>query len=97
MIIDRDIQSLAESKLRTPETVRHLKGTGEPIVLTIDGKAELVVQDVASYQKLLDIAERAGRLESVRRGLEDSRAGRTRPLEAALADISRDLQLPPGS
>jgi len=96
MKISRDIQSLTEFKLHTPEFVQRLKQTGEPIVLTINGKAELVVQDAASYQKLLDIAEQAKLLEGIRRGLEDVQAGRTQPLEAALADIRRDLQLPEG-
>jgi hypothetical protein len=56
-----------------------------------------VVQDATSYQKLLDIAEQAKVLEGIRRGLEDMKAGRTQPLDAALADIRRDLQLPRGS
>ncbi len=35
-----------------------MKNTGYSIVLTINGKAELVVQDAASYQQLLNkIAE----------------------------------------
>jgi PHD/YefM family antitoxin component YafN of YafNO toxin-antitoxin module len=97
MNINRDIHSLTEFKLHTPEFVQQLKETGEPLVLTINGKAELVVQDAASYQKLLDIAEEAKVLEGIRRGLEDMKAGRTQPLEAALADIRRDLQLPHGS
>lgn len=97
MNINRDIHSLTEFKLNTPEFVQQLKETGEPLVLTINGKAELVVQDAASYQKLLDIAEEAKVLEGIRRGLEDMKAGRTQPLEAALADIRRDLQLPHGS
>jgi PHD/YefM family antitoxin component YafN of YafNO toxin-antitoxin module len=97
MNINRDIHSLTEFKLHTPEFVQQLKETGEPLVLTINGKAELVVQDAASYQKLLDIAEEAKVLEGIRRGLEDMKAGRTQPLEAALADIRHDLQLPHGS
>ena len=80
-----------------PEFLRQLKESGHPVVLTINGKAELVVQDAASYQKLLDIAEEAKVLEGIRRGLEDMKAGRTQPLDAALADIRRDLQLPQGS
>ena len=74
-----------------------MKDTGEPVVLTINGKAELVVQDAASYQKLLDIADQAKVLEGIRRGLEDMRAGRTQPLDEAFADIRRDLKLPLGS
>jgi PHD/YefM family antitoxin component YafN of YafNO toxin-antitoxin module len=82
MKLDRDIHSLTDFKQRTPEFVQQLKETGEPLVLTINGKAELVVQDAASYQKLLQIAEEARVLEGIRKGLEDLEAGRTMSLDA---------------
>jgi PHD/YefM family antitoxin component YafN of YafNO toxin-antitoxin module len=93
MNLSRDIHSLTEFKLKTPDFVQQLKETGEPIVLTINGKAELVVQDAASYQKLLDLAEEAEVLEGIRRGLEDVAAGRTQPLDEAFDEIQRDLRL----
>jgi PHD/YefM family antitoxin component YafN of YafNO toxin-antitoxin module len=77
MNLNRDIHSLTEFKLHTPDFVQQLKETGEPLVLTINGKAELVVQDAASYQKLLDLAEEAKVLEGIRQGLENMKAGRT--------------------
>jgi prevent-host-death family protein len=82
MDISRDIQSLTDFKKNTPDFVRQMKETGEPIVLTINGKAELVVQDAESYQKLLDLAEEARVVEGIRRGLEDVNAGRTLSLDA---------------
>lgn len=94
MNINRDIHSLTDFKQHTPEFVQQLKETGEPLVLTINGKAEIVVQDAASYQKLLDLAEEAKVMEGIRRGLEDMRAGRTQPLAEAFAGIRRDLDLP---
>ena len=51
------------------------------MVLTINGKAELVVQDAASYQKLLDLAEEAKVIEGIRQGLDDMKAGRTISLD----------------
>jgi putative addiction module CopG family antidote len=42
-------------------------------------------------------AEEARVLEGIRQGLEDMRAGRTRLLAEAFADIRRDLNLPYGS
>ncbi len=49
--LNRDINSLSNFKRNTPEFLRQLKETGHPVVLTINGKAELVVQDTTSYQK----------------------------------------------
>jgi len=95
--ISRDIQSLTDFKKNTPEFLQQLKKTGEPVVLTINGRAELVVQDAAAYQKLREVAEEARVVERIRQGLEDMRAGRTQPLAEAFADIRRDLKLPGGS
>jgi len=81
MDLSRDIHSLTDFKKNTSEFLQQLKNTGEPIVLTINGKAELVVQDAASYQRLLDLAEEAKVVEGIRRGLEDIKAGRTISLD----------------
>jgi len=44
--------------------------------LTINGKAEVVVQDAAAYQTLLD---RLDAIEGIQCGLADVKAGRTKP------------------
>jgi PHD/YefM family antitoxin component YafN of YafNO toxin-antitoxin module len=97
MNLSRDIHSLTEFKLKTPDFVQQLKDTGEPIVLTINGKAKLVVQDAVSYQKLLDVAEQARVIEGIRQGLADVQAGRTQSVADAFAEIRRNLNLPSGS
>jgi prevent-host-death family protein len=79
--ISRDIHSLTDFKKKTSEFVKQLKQTGEPVVLTINGKAELVVQDAAAYQKLRQIAEEARVLEGIRQGIEDMNADRTISLD----------------
>lgn len=92
--LNRDIDSLTNFQRDTTRFLRQLKETGQPIVLTIDGKAELVVQDVGSYQRLLDLAERLETLAGIRAGLEDMKAGRGRPAEEVLEEIRRDFQIP---
>jgi prevent-host-death family protein len=79
--ISRDIHSLTDFKKKTSEFINQLKETGEPVVLTINGKAELVVQDAAAYQKLRQVVEEARVLEGIRQGIEDMNAGRTMSLE----------------
>ena len=49
MDLSRDIHPLTDFKRNTPEFLRQLKEHGHPLVLTINGKAELVAQDAASY------------------------------------------------
>ena len=55
--LTKDIRSLTEFKRNTTELVDNLKRTKHPLVLTVNGKAELVVQDAQSYQELLEAAE----------------------------------------
>jgi predicted transcriptional regulator len=40
-------------------------------------KTELVVQDAVAYQKIRQVAEEARVLDGIRRGIEDTNAGRT--------------------
>ncbi len=86
-----DIDSLSNFKRNTPEFLRQLKETGHPVVLTINGKAELVVQDTASYQALIELAARAERMDSLRESIEDMRAGRIVPAEEMLAEMRQIL------
>lgn len=94
MDLHRDIHSLTDFKKNTPSFLKQLKDTGEPVVLTINGKAELVVQDAASYQRLLDLAEEARVLDGIRRGLEDVAAGRTEALQGVFDGIRSEFNLP---
>lgn len=58
-----------------------------PMVLTLNGTAAAVVQDVKACQRLLDIAARADAEEGIRQGLEDMRRGRARPAREFFADF----------
>jgi len=89
--IKSDINSLSNFKRKTPEFLRQSKETGHPVVLTINGKAELVVQDTASYQKLIELAERAERMEALQASINDMRAGKVVPVEDMLAEMRQLL------
>ena len=76
----RDIQSLSSFKRNTSEFIEQMKEMGSPIILIVNGKAELLVQDAASYQKLLDAMEYLEAIAGIQEGLADINAGRTRSL-----------------
>src|ERR1700730_18450889 len=89
--LKRDINSLSNFKRNTPEFLRQLKESGHPVVLTINGKAELIVQDSASYQKLVELADRAERMEALRASIDDMRAGKVIPAAEVLAEMRNIL------
>src|SRR5258708_29591389 len=69
MKLARDIMSLSTFKRDSNKVMRQMKKTKEPVVLTINGKAAVVVQDAESYQQLLDLKERAETTEILRQRL----------------------------
>ena len=81
MKLTHESQSLSTFKRDTAKIVRQLKKSGQPIFLTVNGKAELVVQDAASYQKLMDVQDRIEAIEGIRRGLESMKRNAGKPAE----------------
>lgn len=88
--LKKDIDSLSNFKRKSSKFIRRMKSTGSPVVLTINGKAEVVVQDAASYQRLLDKAERYDAADTLRQSLDDVAKGRTLPLRQALEQLGKE-------
>ncbi len=82
--ITKDIQAMTTFRRNPGKFMKQLKKSKKPLVLTINGKAEAVVQDAEAYQRLLDIAARADALEGIRQGAEDMKKRRMRPAREAL-------------
>jgi prevent-host-death family protein len=89
--IANDIRSLSDFKRNTSELLDRLKKTGNPLVLTINGRAEVVVQDAEAYQELLDRIET---VEDLQQGLADVKAGRTKPAREVFNRVRRKHGIP---
>ena len=81
MIQLTNIHSLSDFQRNTRAHLRRLKRSGSPEVLTVNGKAELVVQDAESYQKLLEAQDRMEAIEGIKRGLESMKRNAGKPAE----------------
>jgi prevent-host-death family protein len=84
--LTKDIRSLSDFKRNTAAYVDQLKATGNPLVLTVNGKAELVVQDAAGYQQLV---ERIEMIEFLNQSLEEVRTGQTVPALETLEELAK--------
>lgn len=89
--LKRDIHPLTEFKRKTTVFMSRMKKTHKPVVLTINGKAELVVQDAESYQQILDRLERFEAVEAIRLGIAAAEEGRIKPARQALAELQAKL------
>lgn len=89
MNLSRDIQSLSVFKRDTAKFRRQLKKTKQPIILTVNGKADMVVIDADSYDEYLREKDHLDMIASVNRGIDDMRAGRTKPAEEVFREFEK--------
>jgi prevent-host-death family protein len=90
--LETGIDSLTNFKRQSAEYIGRLRKSGEPLVLTVNGKAEVVVQDAAAYQRLVELAasaERAALLAAVKEGLADLDAGRGMSAKQVFRDMAK--------
>ena len=57
MIRPDDIGSLTDFARNTKAHLKRLRRTGRPELLTVNGKAEVVVQSASAYQRLIESLE----------------------------------------
>jgi len=92
--ITTDIQSMTAFRNNNAEFMEHLKRTGRPLVLTVNGKAAAVVQDAEAYQRLRDLAAEASVEEAIRQGREEIAAGLGRPAGEVFGAIRAEFNIP---
>ena len=71
MNILRDIQSLSDFKQNASKIVKEIQETKSPVVVTVNGKAAVVVQDEESYQRMVDVREYNETVKVLRDRLKD--------------------------
>ncbi len=94
MKLSTDIQSLSVFKRDSAKFLRQIKKTGEPIVLTVNGKAAAVVHDPDGYQEYLREKDRQETVAGVKRGIADMKAGRVRDAEEVFREIEARFGIP---
>lgn len=91
MIDLTEIRSVTDFQRNAKEYVGKLKDSRTPLVLTVNGRAELVVQNAASYQQLLNRIEELETVAAIQVGLQQSKEGKARPARKALQQLGTKL------
>jgi prevent-host-death family protein len=92
MNLERDIHPLTDFKRNSADFLARLKATGQPVILTINGKAELVIQDTKSYQRLFDLADRLETIQAVKEGIASADRGEGRSMDEAFDELEKELR-----
>ena len=78
------IRSSADLRNRYNEISSFCHKYGEPVFITKNGKGDLAVLSIETYERLLGRFELYGLLQE---GMDNIESGNTRPFSEALADI----------
>ena len=83
----RKIHSLTDFLRNHKAHVARLKKTQAPEVLTVNGKAVVVVQDAASYQAMLDRLHHMETLAAIQEGMASAERGELKPAAQVLDEM----------
>ncbi len=84
--VGEDIYSLTAFKRDSHGLMRRMKKSGRPLVLTVKGKAEVIVMDPATYQTF---AEYHDTVAGIRSGLAQARKGLGESVDEVFDAIER--------
>jgi PHD/YefM family antitoxin component YafN of YafNO toxin-antitoxin module len=93
MIRTGDIRKLSDFRQNATAHLDRLAKTGRIEVLTVNGEAKGVVMAPEVFDAMADRIEELETTLSIRRGLADAAAGRTRPAKEAIAGLAAELGL----
>lgn len=91
MIEPEDISSLTDFQRNTRKHLTRLKKTGRAEVLTVNGKAALVVMDAIAYAKLARRIERAETDHRIQNALAEASQGKGRPASEFFEELRQEL------
>jgi prevent-host-death family protein len=89
--ITEDIHSLTNFKNNTNDFICSLKKSGRPAILTVNGKAELVVMDAAAYQKIQEQMEFEETISEINQSLKDFEMGNFLPAEDVFNELRQRI------
>jgi len=87
MLDTREIHSLTDFLRNHKTHVARLKKTRGPEILTVNGKAAVVVQDAASYQSMLDRLHHMETLAAIQEGMASAERGELKPAAQVLHEM----------
>ena len=89
MILPTDIHTLDSFRRKSKEHVDRLQSSGRPEVLTVNGKAAVVVQDAAAYQQQI---ERIEVLEALAESVAQVKSGEVYDARKAVNKLIAELK-----
>jgi hypothetical protein len=87
MLDAREIHPLTDFLRNHKAHMARLKETHTPEVLTVNGKAELVVQDAESYQRMIGRLHHMETVAAIQEGMASAERGELKPAAQVLDEM----------
>lgn len=84
------IHPVSDFSRKPAEHIKRLKETGRPEILTVNGKAELVIQSAKAYEEMVDLL---GTLEKVAKAAKEYDEGRGIPVDTFFREFEQKHSL----
>ena len=78
------IHPVSDFSRKPAEHIKRLKETGRPEILTVNGKAELVIQSAKAYEEMVELL---GTLEKIARAAKAHDEGKGIPVDTFFRDV----------
>jgi Antitoxin Phd_YefM, type II toxin-antitoxin system len=87
MLDTRHIHPLTDFLRNHKAYLARLKETKTPEILTVNGRAELILQDAESYQDLLDRLHHMETIAAIKEGMASAERGELKSAEQVFAEM----------
>ena len=91
MIQPSDIHTLTEFKRDSTRLIERLDQSGRAAVLTVEGKAKVVMLGVETFEKLAAAADHVATVQLLRERLKEISRGQGRPMLAVLEELRQEF------
>jgi prevent-host-death family protein len=89
MKLSKAVKPISYIKSHASEVVRNLEGSGEAIVITLNGEAKAVLQGIGQYEKT---QESLALLKILALGKKEAEKGKSQPMDEAFAEVRKLLR-----
>lgn len=89
MLLQDSVRPISYVKTHAADIIRHISGTKTPLIITQNGEAKAVLQDIASYEQTQESLALLKILALSRRDIE---TGNVKPVKEAFSGLRKSIQ-----
>lgn len=89
MKLSTSIKPISHIKSHASEIISEISESGNPVVVTVNGEARVIIQDLREYEK---DRESMAMLKILAMGRKDMLEGRHKPIEQAFSELKKKIR-----